>query len=336
MSLAREEYLPQLIPPVGLTIRPFTASDIDYVTVVDIVNAVFPEYLDTVEEWRFGDSIRPEHIKQERWIADLAGVPVAYGNYHQFEYMYHPRKFGVFIAVLPAYQGRGIGTALYDQIMAAVDQHSPLSLRARAREDMADSIRFLGSQGFVEDMREWESRLDVPSFDFTPYSRHQAILRAEGIRIATVAELLEKDPDCCEKLWALDVDLTRDVPQPEPHTPMPREAFEAVMFKNPNFLPNGYFVALDGVDYVGSSALWRSQANAVELYTGLTGVRREYRRRGIALALKLCAIAYAREHGVRVIKTWNESQNRGMLSINEALGFVKQPAWVNVMKRYIA
>ena len=32
------------------------------------------------------------------------------------------------------------------------------------------------------------------------------------------------------------------------------------------------------------------------------------------------------------IKTWNESNNRAMLSINEALGFVKQPAWVNYHK----
>ena len=95
----------------------------------------------------------------------------------------------------------------------------------------------------------------------------------------------------------------------------------------------GFFVALDGERYVGMSNLWKSQADPSELYTGLTGVSRSHRRRGIALALKLRAIDYARRNGVRRLKTWNESNNRAMLSINEALGFVKQPAWINYVKQ---
>ncbi|NNJ12822.1 GNAT family N-acetyltransferase [Chloroflexales bacterium ZM16-3] len=333
MSLSHEKSVQRTPAPVGLQIRPFTGRDSDYVAAVDLVNAVFPEYPDTIDEWRFGDANRPAHIKKERWLADLDGVPVAYGDYHQFEGMYHPRKFGIFIAVSPAYQGRGIGAALYDEVVSAVDRHGPTSLRSRAREDVARSMRFLIDRGYQEDMRDWESRLDVTAFDPAPYAGHEDALRADGIRVVTLAELLEKDIDCREKLWALDVELTRDVPHPEPQTPINRESFDSWVFNNPNFLPEGYFVALDGADYVGSSALWKSQADPSELYTGLTGVRRAYRRRGIALALKLRDIAYARERGVRVIKTWNESNNRGMLSINVALGFVRQPAWVNFVKK---
>jgi GNAT superfamily N-acetyltransferase len=333
MSTAYEKRALGRPAPTGLTIRPFTASDADYADAVRVVNAVYPEYIDTVEDWRFEDANRAPHIQRRRWLADLGGATVAYGNYSQFEDMYHPRKFGVFVAVLPDHQGQGIGAALYNEIVLAVGRLEPISLRSRAREDMARSVRFLSARGYVEDMREWESRLDVDTFDPAPYAGHEAALRADGLRIATLAELLEKDPGCREKLWALDVELVRDVPHPEPHTPITREAFDSWVFGNPNFLPDGYFVALDGVDYVGSSALWNSRADPTELYTGLTGVRRAYRRRGIALALKLRGIAYARQRGVRVIKTWNEKNNRGMLSINEALGFAKQPAWVNFVKK---
>ena len=62
------------------------------------------------------------------------------------------------------------------------------------------------------------------------------------------------------------------------------------------------------------------------------GYAAPYRRRGIALALKLRGIAYAKAQGRPTIKTWNESNNRAMLAINDALGFVKQPAWIDFVK----
>jgi mycothiol synthase len=71
------------------------------------------------------------------------------------------------------------------------------------------------------------------------------------------------------------------------------------------------------------------------LNTGLTATRRDFRRMGIALALKLRAIAYAQDKGYREVRTGNESNNRPMLSINEALGFVKQPVWITMVKTFV-
>jgi GNAT superfamily N-acetyltransferase len=53
-----------------------------------------------------------------------------------------------------------------------------------------------------------------------------------------------------------------------------------------------------------------------------------HRRRGIALALKLAAIDYARRVGAPIIRTDNDSTNTGMLAINSRLGFVRQPGWI--------
>jgi RimJ/RimL family protein N-acetyltransferase len=68
------------------------------------------------------------------------------------------------------------------------------------------------------------------------------------------------------------------------------------------------------------------------LYQGITGPRREYRGRGLARALKLRTIEYARAQGKREIRTWNDTLNAPMLAINVKLGFVRQPAWITFEK----
>src|SRR5215213_4747332 len=68
---------------------------------------------------------------------------------------------------------------------------------------------------------------------------------------------------------------------------------------------------------------------AAALRTGLTSPKRAYRRRGVAFGLKIRTLSYAKQAGFRRVLTDNESNHRGMLAINEQLGFVKDPAWVH-------
>ena len=76
---------------------------------------------------------------------------------------------------------------------------------------------------------------------------------------------------------------------------------------------------------------WLSRVIGVPRIFGLTGVLRSHRRRGIATAVKLPTIDFARSVGARYISTDNE-ENNPMYQLNLKLGFRPMPAWLDFEK----
>jgi GNAT superfamily N-acetyltransferase len=316
---------------LNLSFRPFERSDADYAAVVAVRNAALPDYRDSVDDWRHWDDARPDFCKWERWVAERDGQVIASGGFYHVSGMFHPQKFWIDAFVHPDHQGQGVGQALYARLIERLAPFNPIALRSEAREDHAAASHLFRKHGYVEEMKFWESRLDVAGFDPARFAGAEERARANGVQIITLRDLM-RQPGYERPWYEAMVEMGRDVPRPDEFTPVPFEDWLKGVLENHGLLPEGYFIATHQGQIAGVSQLWRGAEPDV-LYTGLTATRRDYRRLGIALALKLRAIAFAREQGAREIRTGNETRNRAMLNINEALGFVKQPVWISFLKQ---
>ncbi|MCS7067956.1 MAG: GNAT family N-acetyltransferase [Meiothermus sp.] len=311
-----------------LKIRPF--EEPDYPALAEVLNAAWPHEAHTEAGLRENDRHAPQ-IRWGRLVALVGPQMVGLAHYTQFEGMYHPQKFGLWVTVRPDFRSQGIGKALYREALEALRPHNPISILSTTREDQPHALAWLQKLGFAEKMRYWESRLDVERFDPSPFAGKVEAVEAAGFDLKSLKDL-ESDPEYKQKLYDLWLEARQDVPRPEALSEVSFEDYCKWVFGSRYYLPEGHFVAVDSNtgQYVALSTLWKTDGDY--LHTGLTGTRRAYRRRGLALALKLKAIHFARAYGAREIRTGNETGNRAMLSINEALGFVKQPAWIDFVK----
>jgi GNAT superfamily N-acetyltransferase len=229
----------------------------------------------------------------------------------------------------PPAQGRGIGSRLYDALLGTLETWQPLVLRSETRETRPRSLRFLADRGFVELHRRWESRLLVDR------ARCVEVPSLAGIRIVTLpAERARRGEAVVRELYELEALAGHDEPAADPDGVMQFEQFVSNQIDSPNAVPEANFLAFDGERLVGVSRLSRDSGQPGTLHVGFTGVHPIYRGRGIATALKLRTLEYARREGFREIRTQNDTTNAAMLHINAALGFATEPAWIIFEKRF--
>ena len=317
---------------MAFSIRECGIGIIDLEIRASIMTAVDPEHPAVASDLQHELAARPAKCQLHLLIGELDGKPVGEAGVGNSAFSYDPRKFEIRVNVLPEARGRGFGAALYDAAAQMVADVHPISFRTYVREDRPEALRFAQVRGFEEKMREWESALDMETYDESQFAHFAEKAAGFGITIKSARELAEEGfSDWQLQIHAVEMQTLVDVPFSDTFTPLEFDDWRRMALESPHFLPDAFFVALHGDKMVGTSALWRGNRQGT-LETGLTGVLREYRRMGIALALKLNALAYAKRAGIAEVRTDNATTNRPMLSINEMLGFEKRPAFISLTK----
>ena len=138
--------------------------------------------------------------------------------------------------------------------------------------------------------------------------------------VVSIADFLEQNPeDGWHRIWRCEMEVASDLPLPFPFVETPFETFKANASGAEVDLHSKFLFVEEG-EIKGLSQLWPSTINRKLAATGLTGVRRDYRRQGVAAKLKQHAAAWAKQRGIEKIFTDNE-ENNPMYLLNQQLGF---------------
>ena len=188
-------------------------------------------------------------------------------------------------------------------------------------------VPFLTRHGSTEVDRIVPVMLDLTMFDPARFTAPAP----DGIRFFSYAEAGDTDENR-HKLYALGVTLDRDVPTNDEHgEPAPFEEWQKRFVRPEHDSSTLLLAANEAGEWIGISQLGFQEHTNIG-WTFLTGVLREYRGLGTALALKLRALDAALARGCPLILTENHEDNAPMRAINRKLGFVPDAPGVSYSK----
>jgi ribosomal protein S18 acetylase RimI-like enzyme len=290
--------------PADVTITSVEAtSDADLEALVEVRRLATPDLVPTVANLRFELEAKAQQLAY--LVVRLEREPVACGYVEAWP----PVAVGD-VTVVPEHRHRGIGASVLAEISVRARGFGNDSLQGEVRESDAESRAFLERRGFVQVGAEKAVVLDLGSVEPAD------VEPPPGVRIVTRVE----EPDLLDEMYAVGVQADEDIPGAEGVQTF--EQWRAHEIDRPTRRPELCFIALASDEVVGYAAL---QVFGDEAHHGLTATRRDWRRRGVATALKRAEIAAAKRAGFRRLVTESEERNEPMRRLNEKLGFVPSP-----------
>lgn len=299
--------------------------------VVEIAHAIRPDDYESVaalDDWH--DVQRRAGRVCVRWLASLDGQIIGSAYVGQSSWVPLTTMM-LYVAVHPDHQGRGYGRVLLQRAEGTASERGGERTFSWTEEAWPRSIRFLDCAGYEIVERRWESTLDLRRCDLGRLRDAVDQSVSSGIRIVSVNAFSAERADWKRALHRLYADVEKDVPAPFPIQDVPFEDFEGLSLGR-RLVGDGFPVALDGNELVGLTEpqLVDEMPRAIE--QNLTGVRSDYRGRGIATALKSQAAIWAAQAGFTSIRTQNAESNVAMLAVNDRLGFERNRATVECLK----
>lgn len=273
---------------------------------LEIYNTVWPHDAITMDEVR---SVKVSAQEYVDYLARVDGVPA--GSAVGMVFPQRPDRVVTLLTVLSDRRRRGVGSALYEAVSEWTRGLGLGELEAVVLDNDPESRAFADRRGFAEERRELGVVLHLDEIQPPP------IAPPDGVEIVTWAER----PELARGMYDVALEAWPDIPGSEDEVEEPFEAWLAHDMQGSGDRPEATFVAVAGEEVVGYAKFSLTEAQPTVAHHDLSAVKRAWRGRGIARALKAAQITWARANGYTELHTRNEQRNEPIRRLNESFGY---------------
>jgi GNAT superfamily N-acetyltransferase len=224
------------------------------------------------------------------------------------------------VRVIPDARRRSIGSDLLSELAAWAIRLGYVEMVGPVKEVDGASLAWAERRGFVEVGRNSLLALDLTRIEAP------VVEAPDGIEIVSWAQR----PDVAAGMYEVACEAYPDIPGEEDAEMAPFVDWLSMDMQGAGDRPEATFVAIADDEVVAYAKLSLSRARPTVAMHDITGVRRAWRGRGIARALKAAEIAWAKENGYERLETQNEERNEPIRRLNERYGYVVTPGTVTV------
>jgi RimJ/RimL family protein N-acetyltransferase len=300
------------------TIRPFDPAT-DIPARVNLYNSIYPEAPTTISQSLEWERLRPSDLISQRLVAvrNQQVIAVAFCNHKRNA---DSMDYLINCSVAHEARGQGIGTDLLRRGIQFAQDQNAVRVFAYLRDDDPASMRFAEAHGFSRLHHGFEVALELESFDANRLQELNNFHFDAGVILTD----LETWGDTLEHRRAL-YDLSNEVMRDSPDEPFEARFEDFLRWLERNtYFASGVRLAMDANEnLIGFSWLMFDAETSLADNWG-TGVKREFRRQGLAWGLKLECVRWALDRGAKRLLTGNNETNVGMRMINQRLGFERQ------------
>ena len=318
-----------------ITIKSFKASNKEFKELARIDNLVNHDSISHPDEDKNEWNLRDKSIIRDRLLLYKNGITVGVLYYSQGRD--ENRKTTFFTLNLdPDYNGNGYRKLLYNKMLEKVKIFNcnklHTSIYDHSNYDKIKELIINENFKLVQTNREY--CCDIKNIDINKYNPLIEKLESDGIQFFDSKKQMLDFPNHFKKLEELEWEIEQDIPIPDgiKHTRLPYQHWKKLCL---DFYKNSYGVDMVAVyknKYVGSTDIFVfNKSEPQKGWTGGLGVLKEFRRKGLATALKIKAIEVLLSKGVTQLRTDNE-KNNPMYKINVALGFRPVPFSLDYLK----
>jgi GNAT superfamily N-acetyltransferase len=282
------------------------AGEPDEQVSLSVYNAVWPHDTYTMDNVRsFKASVR-DHVD---YLARIDGA--AAGSAVGVIFPQRVDRVFTIVTVLAGQRRRGAGCVLYEAMSAWAAGRGLGELEVPVLDNDPQSLAFAQRRGFVEERREVGVVLHLA--EITP----PEIGPPDGVEIVTWAER----PELAGGMYEVALEALPDIPGFEDDGIEPFGDWLAHDMQGSGDRPEATFVALAGEEVVGYAKFSLTGANPAIAYHDLSAVKRAWRGRGVARALKAAQINWALASGFTELRTLNEQRNEPIRRLNASFGY---------------